>query len=254
MTMITPTSKAYLNALKDVYVKGLVVDPRGKPTSELLNYSFTVENPDSRPIVTLDDARNRIIADYTEKELVLYKSQTNSVEDFAKASSFWREVANPDGTINSAYGYLIWGLKSCGNVDLEREGTALSRPEMRTPWEWAKLSLTADKNTRQAVLRFGLPSHLWFGNKDVTCTMHGQFLIRDDRLHFSIVMRSNDLVKGLVYDMPFFIYLIERMVEELKPVWPNLQVGCYHHFAHSLHFYHSDLSKVEAMIGWNDLD
>lgn len=185
----------------------------------------------------MSDERNEKIKKYTHAEFDLYESGKNRAEDFAKHAPFWREIANPDGTVNSAYGYLIYVRRTCG----EREPY--------TPWEWARTSLERDKDTRQAFIRFSLPEHQWFGNKDQVCTMHGQFMIRDDHLHLTIVMRSNDVVKGLVYDMPWFNWLIYKMRDQLIPTYPDLKIGTYTHFAHSLHMYERDLPLVLDMIG-----
>lgn len=233
---------AYQNILREVRDEfEYRVAPRGQPVREITDFMFRIRNPKSEAIVTRDVERNKTIAAYTASECQLYDSCTNDVEDFAKASKFWRTIANPDGTVNSAYGYLIWKHKSFGND--KYEGV------LRTPWEWAKDSLVKDKDTRQAFLKFSLPEHQWMGNKDQTCTMHANFLIRDDKLNLAVVMRSNDCVLGLAYDLPWFISLMERMVEELRETYPNLTVGQYTHIAHSFHMYERDLEKVSKMLG-----
>lgn len=248
---------AYLGVLQDIYFNYDVKSaPRGLPCREKLDYSFRITNPQNEPIVTKDLDRNKVIVDYTNKETVLYDSCSNKVEDFEKASKFWGKLANPDGTVNSAYGYLIWKNKSHGHPAFEDAvkngdtgGLGIMSTYKRTPWEWAKHSLIEDKDTRQAILRFSLPQHQWFGNKDQTCTMHGNFLIRDDKLHLSVVMRSNDLVLGLVYDLPWFVSLMDKMVEELKPHYPNLTKGQYTHTVHSLHIYERNEEMVKRMLG-----
>jgi thymidylate synthase len=251
--------EAYLDALQQVwYFPEFQASPRGMPIREILNYTFTISDPVAEPIVTKDLERNKVIAAYTAKEMELYNSRSNHVEDFAKASKFWEKIANPDGTINSAYGYLIWENKSCGNENYEytkkhnfEDGgiSTRARPIYRSPWQWAKQSLIQDKDTRQAILRFSLPEHQWMGNKDQTCTMHGNFLIRNDKLYFSVVMRSGDLVKGAAYDWPWFVHLMDRMVEELKPTYPNLTKGTYTHTTHSLHIYEKDKETILKMLG-----
>lgn len=243
---------AYLGTLRDIYFNyDFKAAPRGIPVRECLDYSFTISNPSADTIVTKDAERNKVIASYTAKETELYDSCTNKVEDFAKASKFWNQIANRDGTVNSAYGYLIWKKKSHGNPNYSHPELPLIQYDEAkiTPWQWAKESLIADKDTRQAILRFSLPEHQWKGNKDQTCTMHGNFLIREDKLFLSIVMRSNDLVLGLVYDLPWFISLMDKMVEELKPYYPNLTKGDYTHTVHSLHIYERDEEKVLKMLG-----
>lgn len=254
---------AYLGTLADVLDNpDYVCAPRGLQIREKLDYQFRILNPTVEAIQTLDAERNSVIERYTAQETELYNSCSNKVEDFAKASKFWNQIANPDGTINSAYGYLIWGKPSLGNHSYEmwkeEQGRTyftakaqIARKDScyRTPWQWCVEALKADKDTRQALLRFSLPEHHWQGNKDFVCTISGNFLIRDDKLNLAVVMRSNDLVKGLAYDMPWFISLIYKMVGELKETYPNLQPGTYTHLSHSMHMYEKDLPTINKMLG-----
>lgn len=262
MKVYNNVSEAYLGTLADVYYNPDVKSaPRGQACREKLDYSFRILQPDESAIITRDPKRNETIASYTAKEVQLYDSCTNSAEDFGNASKFWLSLANPDGTVNSAYGHLIWAKKSHGN-DFEQEQYKVDAPNApgegalyrlrgvrRTPWEWAKQSLVDDKDTRQAVLRFSLPEHAWKGNKDQVCTLSGNFLIRNDELLFSVVMRSNDLTLGLVYDLPWFCGLMDKMIEELKPYYPNLKKGHYTHIVHSLHIYEKNEEMVKKMLG-----
>ena len=253
------TNDAYQEALRNVWYKpDFIASPRGLKVREIMDYSFRVMRPTSDSLATFDEDRNKVIHSYTEKEKELYNSCSNDVEDFAKASKFWNKLANPDGTVNSAYGHLIWKNRSAGNQEFETNPH--DHPEtgydplfsMRTPWDWAKQCLLKDKDTLQAILRFSLSEHQWHGNKDQTCTMHGNFLIRNDMLHLSITMRSNDLMKGLVYDLPWFVSLMDKMVEELKPTYPNLEKGWYTHNVHSMHIYEKDEEAILKMIGVSD--
>jgi len=247
---------AYRQALRDVWFNPqFKAAPRGLPVRETLNYTFTVENPVAEPIRTADEERNKVIAEYTAKEVELYNSCSNRVEDFARASKFWDKIKNPDNTINSAYGYLIWKNQSHGHPKFEKGilyQSADSFEGLRTPWEWAKQCLVQDKDTRQAILRFSLPEHSWIGVKDFTCTIYGIFIIREDKLHFTVRMRSNDLMKGLVYDLSWFVSLMDKMVEELKSYYPNLTKGNYTHSADSMHIYEKDGPAILKMIGANN--
>jgi len=320
MKIYQTTHEAYLATLQDVYFNyEYKASPRGLPIREKTDYMFRVLNPASESIITKDLERNKVIADYTHKEMELYNSCSNRVEDFAKASKFWEKLQNPDGTINSAYGYLIWKNKSHGKPEWDMyqfkegdqvvvadgvwdewelahrhsigfgyllKGTVIKthknpgsdevyytiresgldgtfredqlvrefpeqqlQPKIRTPWEYCVQALRADKDTRQAILRFSLPEHFWVGNKDMTCTLNGNFLIRDDKLHLSVVMRSGDMVKGAVYDWVWFCSLMDKMVEELRPNYPNLTKGHYTHMTHSLHIYEKDEKVVRKMLG-----
>lgn len=239
------TSTAYLAVLDDVWSRySHRSAPRGLAVRERLNYVFTVDNPSDGPITTKDAARNEVIRRYVEKEFKLYRDKTNLVEAFIEASKFWKKIANPDGTINSAYGYLIWGCRSYGNAMYEP-----GPGNFRSPWDWCVKRLTEDSQTRHAVLHFARPDHYWSGNRDQVCTLAGQFQIREGRLHLTVTMRSNDVVKGLVYDMPWFCSLISEMITSLRPVYPDLRPGTYTHVANNLHVYESDEKVVLSMLG-----
>lgn len=266
---------AYLGTLADIYDNpDYIAEPRGQRTREKTDYAFRIINPQVEYIVTKDLERNKVIADYSQKEFDLYNSGSCDVNDFIKISKFWGTIKNPDNTVNSAYGRLIWFLKSCGN-DFEpnfvdhplfttraEEARVLSgkhekhggrvlvhKTKLRTPWEWILHCLRKDKDTRHAHLKFSLPEHLWDGNRDITCTQHMNFLIRDNKLNACVVMRSNDLTLGLVYDLPWFISLMYRIVDELKDIYPDLEVGHYTHMVHSLHIYDRDEDKILKMLG-----
>jgi len=258
-------NEAYQHVLYDVtYSPQYTCSPRGLKIREILGYKFTVRCPTDSPIVTADTERNTVIADYTKAEFKLYDSLTRDAEEYGHASAFWKQIANPDGTINSAYGYLLWGRKCCGNPTLEnfshqpinafcqKDLIAVAHQtdiSLRTPWQWAIETLKADKDSRQAIMHFNTPDVLWWGNKDVTCTLVAQFIIRNDELHLFIDMRSNDVVRGLVYDCVWFASLMKKALTELQPTYPELKLGNYTHYAHSMHIYQSQFEIAERMIG-----
>jgi hypothetical protein len=268
-------NEAYQEVLKDVlHFPEYTCSPRSLKIKEILGYKFTVQQPTDSPIITADAERNAVIADYTKAEFKLYDSLTRDAEEYGHASAFWKQIANPDGTINSAYGYLLWDRKCCGNPELEhaRIQEKFLTPEHRqqditagfkaeafapggiknyryTPWEWAIKTLRLDKDSRQAIMHFNTPDVLWWGNKDVTCTLIAQFMIRNDELHLFIDMRSNDVVRGLVYDCVWFASLMKKALAELQETYPNLKLGNYTHYAHSMHVYETQFEIAEKMIG-----
>lgn len=260
---------AYLGTLADVYDNpDFTESPRGQRTREKLNYQFSIANPTVEYIITKDLERNKVIESYSKKEFDIYESGTNLAVDFGNISKFWLKLANPDDTVNSAYGHLVFFKKSHGSPfetelveytpttraeiarNIEKDGKHYKEvPVMRTPYEWCLESLRRDKATRQAILRFSLPEHQWMGNKDQTCTLHGIFMIRDNKLNLSVNMRSNDLTLGLVYDLPWFISLMYKMQKDLADVYPDLEIGTYTHYVHSLHIYDRDEERILKMLG-----
>lgn len=253
-------SDAYLGTLADVFDNpDSTSEPRGQRVREKFNYQFQVLNPKVEFIKTNDEERNVVIADYSQKEMSWYNSGDISVESASKISAFWKKLANPDGSLNSNYGYLVFKNRSHGHQKFGRVfvddprfpngGVSYEVPKLYTPYEWSLEALRKDKDTRQAVMRFSLPEHFWDGNKDFTCTLHGFWSIRNGKLDLTINMRSNDMTLGLVYDAPWFVYLMYKMKADLIDLYPNLQIGTYTHFVHNIHVYDRDQEKVLKMLG-----
>ena len=233
MNFVTADS-AYQVVIKSLLGVPINASPRGFDTREIRNAYFSVANPHPHPITTCDAELNKKISKYTEAEFKLHERGCRSADEFAAYAPFWNNVANKDRTINSAYGYLIWFNRGYDGL---------------TPWMFAKAQLERDIETRQAVLAFQLPEHRTLTTKDLVCTMHGWFSIRDNRLNFDIVMRSNDAILGLVYDMPWFISLMWKMRAALATTYPDLVVGTYSHYVHSLHLYDRDVERACKIVG-----
>lgn len=225
-------AEAYKNLLNEVYHNyEFETSPRGMNIREILNCVLTIENPYSN--LFKNEVRDLPLK-YLKKELALYLSGRNDLAGFCAASKFWNKIANDDGTINSAYGNLIFKMDDT--------------PNKFSQWKWALYSLIQDKDTRQAVMHFNRPTHQYLGVKDFPCTLEMIFHIRDNRLNATTVMRSNDVIKGTTFDIPFFMLVQQIMLSALKKVYPNLQMGTYTHLAHSMHLYQSDFELVRKML------
>lgn len=225
-------AEAYKNLLNEVYNKfEFETAPRGMNIREILNCSVTIENPYSN--LFKNEVRD-LPMKYLKKELALYLSGRYDVEGFGEASKFWKKIANDDGTINSAYGNLIFKMDDT--------------PGKFTQWQWALYSLIQDKDSRQAVMHFNRPRHQYLGVKDFPCTLEMIFHIRDNKLNATTVMRSNDVIKGTTFDIPFFMLVQQMMLNALKKTYPDLEMGTYTHLAHSMHLYESDFELVGKML------
>ena len=103
--------------------------------------------------------------------------------------------------------------------------------------------LKADHDTRQAVITIWDPAYDGYSDvRDTPCTVMFQFMIRDEQLHMSTYMRSNDVWWGLAYDLFQFTSLQVMMSEVLR-----IPAGEYHHHVGSLHVYERDLELVKQL-------
>lgn len=232
MIKATTISDAYNQMLWMVYSQwDFKSKPRDMEIREKLNVQATILRPDSYAIVTEDKKRNKIIEKYTERELQWYLSGETSAD--SAPSDFWKTIENEEGQINSNYGHI----------------TLYDRSEFyTTPYFFALRALRQDKDTRQAICRYNKAKHAKLNPKDFVCTMYQNFHIREDELYSTVRMRSADLFTGPVYDLPWFAYLMEKMLEDLKPKYPLLKMGQLTFSADSLHIYERDVDKIVKMI------
>lgn len=169
-------SQAYQSVLGELLKSPqFVCSPRDQKIKEILNAQIEILNPTS--ILFNNDARSLPLK-YLANELLLYFKGTNKVDDFGKASAFWKQLANTDGTVNSAYGHLIFK-----KLDAEWAGEKISQ------WEWAKRSLLKDKDSRQSLMHYNRPEHQFSTNKDFVCTCSNQFFIRENKLYLTTYIR-----------------------------------------------------------------
>ena len=213
--------------------------PRGLAIHECLNVMMQIADP-CKNLFKYDDKSLTLPTGYVKKEMCLYLLASNNARDFAKASSFWNGIKTDQGTINSAYGSLIFNK---------------SLSDGRSQFDWAFDCLKNDKDSRQSFMRFNNTTHQYCGNKDVPCTFIQSFHIRGNKLNSTVYMRSNDLIKGTTYDIPSFILFQRLMLLRLREfAYPDLQIGTYTHIANSLHLYATDFDLVEKRLNSSILE
>lgn len=224
-------AEAYKDTLYEVYHNpDYITNPRGMKIKEKINFQFTITNP---LLALYENTRRSSQNKYIAAELYWYFSGRNDLDFISKYAQFWNTIANDNGTLNSAYGNLIF---------TEKNEFGYSQ------WEWSYNKLIEDKDTRQAILHFNKPHHQYDNVKDFVCTMYGIFNIRDNKLNFSIYMRSNDLILGCATDVAFFCLLQIQMLNLLKNLYPDLELGSYTHHANSMHIYEKNFNLVVEML------
>jgi thymidylate synthase len=204
--------------------------PRGMKVKETLNVGLEIK--DARFCLYSNPRRSSQYS-YIAAELLWYFAGRSDLKFIEKYASFWRQIANDDLSINSAYGNLIFKQKNENGY---------------SQWQWAMESLIKDKDTRQAVMLFNKPMYQYSDNKDFICTLNGVFMIRNNRLHLTINMRSNDIILGTPTDVAFFCMLLQQAHKLLKEHYPDLKLGKYTHFANSYHLYERHFQLADEML------
>lgn len=205
------------------------VAPRGEQTREMLAVNVTITDPRQRYVT---HPYRKFSLKYGIGEWLWYRRASNRLDEITYYSRFWERVSDDGATLNSAYGYRIFG----------------KHPKIETDqWEYVKRELSRDPNSRRAVITI-LAAFDLHDTRDLPCTVYMQFFIRDERLYLSVNMRSNDLILGFANDVFAFTLFQEQMLCELRELYPNLRMGEYYHFAGSLHIYERNFQMVENIL------
>lgn len=187
-------------------------------TKALFNVGFYIENP-------LDNDINlpfrKLNKEYAEAEWQWYLSGDRNInrlgDIYGKIPEIWKKMADNNDEVNSNYG-----------------------------WQWLQNSqldkvidkLHANKETRQATISIYDGKQIDDYAKDTPCTYAVSFNVIQDKLHMSVLMRSNDLWFGFCNDQYCFSKLQELVSKKL-----DIEVGTYYHHATNLHVYNNFLNK-----------
>jgi len=109
-------------------------------------------------------------------------------------------------------------------------------------------ALAKNTQTRQGVLQIwdpdadmpdinGSPT-----SGDIPCNICSMLKIRNGRLFWTQIMRSNDLFRGTPYNFVQF-----TMLQEVLAGWLGVDLGGYTHLSDSLHIYETDGRKLESL-------
>lgn len=200
---------------------------RGGPTHELLRAVFEIQNPRKRWVFSRNPAINPAFAIV---ELICLMNGRNDAE----VLNFWNPAlprfAGRTPTYQGAYGFRL--KRNFGFDQLDRAYRALKE----------------NPDTRQVVLQIWDPGKDFpteNGNPadpDIACNICALLKVRDERLEWTQVVRSNDLLRGIPYDFAQFMAL-----QEILAGWLGLHIGTYVHLSDSLHVYQADLSKFRCV-------
>ena len=185
-------------------------------TRAMFNVGFTILKPEIRAIV---DSKRNWKLDYAEAEWQCYLSGDKNIKKlgkiYGKVPEIWKRMADPEGNVNSNYGYQ-WQRN-------DQIGYVIDK-------------LKRDMFTRHACISiYDGKEHDKFAT-DTPCTYAIQFTNVNNYLNMCVTMRSNDLWYGFCNDQYQFSKLQELICKET-----GLDMGTYYHFAHNLHIYSDKL-------------
>lgn len=194
----------------------------GDVVGECINAITVISDP-TRNIVESDI--RKLNKRYMIGEMLWYLSANNNLSEIQKYTKAWDRMSEDGVTVNSNYGHKIHKFYGFDQ------------------WEFVREMLKNDPNSRQAVIHIKDPG---VHPKDTPCTVCMQFFIRDNKLHLTVYMRSNDVWMGFPYDVFNFTCYQIRMAMEL-----GVDIGSYTHIAGSLHLYERN-SQLKTIVPSNE--
>lgn len=209
--------------LLDKYLaKDFIVDKDGGNLVELVGESFVADE---------DTIFGTVNHEYIQKELNWYESMSLNVYDMYDPPQIWKMISDNLGYINSNYGWCIYS-ESNNHQYLSVLST-----------------LKDDKFSRRGSMIYTRPSmqtdYCKGGMSDFMCTNSVNYFIRNDKLCCVVQMRSNDVWAGYRNDFAWQKYVLNKLRDDLKKTYKNLQVGDIVWNVASLHVYERNFYLLE---------
>jgi thymidylate synthase len=214
---------AFVDGLRDALAEGKSLSVRGSNITELRNRLIVLERPQERCLVT-PSRHNNIFATIAETMWVL--AGRNDLAFLSHYLPRARDFSDDGQTWRAAYGPR---LRNWHGVDQLRENLTLMRNEM---------------STRRAVVSIFDPAVDFIDSKDIPCHNWIHWLVRDDRLHMNVAVRSNDIMWGFSGINAFEW----SVLHELMATWLNVNAGEITFFASSFHLYEYHEQRAHTIV------
>jgi thymidylate synthase len=227
LILTSNANDAWLQALRLLRSSPMAqeTDSRCGPTTELLHVTISIEDPRQRWIF----ARNPVIS-----------------PAFALAEVIWIMAGRNDAGVLNFFNRDLPAFAGNGSTYHGAYGHRLRHHHGMDQLSAAYEALRANPSSRQAVLQIwdaatDLPdSQGQPRSPDIPCNTQAVLRIQGRKLHWLQIMRSNDLFRGLPYNLVQFTTLQETLAG-----WLGVGLGSYTHVVSCLHFYHTDLNNLK---------
>ena len=204
-----------------------VYDKTGVKTIEIMNAAFFANQP------TIFGTVNQ---DYVKRELEWYKSMSLNVNDIPGGPpEIWKMVASKDGMINSNYGWCIHSTENGSQFTNVVDELASNPDSRRATMIYNRPSMHADYNKD--------------GMSDFMCTNSVQYLIRNNKVHALVYMRSNDAIFGYKNDYAWQKHVLFEVWEYLRhsnSKFDTLGLGDMYWNVASLHVYERHFKFIDG--------
>lgn len=217
-------TEASVAALRDVRGRGQLIQVRGETIQELRNRLTRLDRPCERCLF-LPSRLNDPFAALAETLWVLAgRNDVRWLELYLpRASSF-----SDDGKVwRAGYGPRLRRWNS-GIDQLKSTRDLIAR----------------ERSTRRAAMSLFDPATDFTQSKDIPCNNWLHWLVRDDKLHLNVALRSNDIMWGFS-GVNCFEWSV---LHELMARWCDVEVGEALYLASSFHLYERHFSRADEII------
>lgn len=204
----------------------LIQPSRIGPTREILHATFSIGNPRQRWVLSRTPSMNPAFA--IAEVIWIMRGRKDS-----EFLNFWNPAlprfAGDGDTYHGAYGFRL--REHLGLDQIERAYNVLSKtPESRQLvlqiWD-SRIDLPEEDGSAAA--------------PDIPCNIVSMPKVRNGKLEWFQVMRSNDLFLGTPHNFVQF-----TCIQEILAGWLGVDIGEYVHVSDSMHCYEKDLSKFSS--------
>lgn len=193
-------------------------------TKEILHAAISISDPKQRWVISRQPALNPAFA-LAEVVWIMRGRRDLAFLDYWNRK--YKDFVGPGPELHGAYGFRL------------RHNLGLDQLEQ------AYKILCHDSDTRQVVLqiwdsRIDMPNSDGTPvNKDVPCNVISMLKVREGKLEWLQILRSNDLFLGLPHNLVQF-----TSIQEIIAGWLNLECGTYNQISDSIHVYEPNVDSV----------
>ena len=224
----------WIDSVRAAMIMGYEFESRIGNCKELIGQSLVLT--DIRNNFVTNRLR-RLSPEYAAGELFWYLSLDRRGDAILAYAPSYKNFLD-DGIANGSYGWR-WLMNPGFNRAAQQHQDTVLDNQLSLAFKMLK----QDPNTRQCIVTMWDSEDLIDAYKktykDIPCTLSMQFLLRENKLHCIVNMRSNDIWLGLPYDI-FCFSTIQRIMADALEV----EYGTYTHNVGSLHIYEKHYSNV----------
>lgn len=218
---MSAADKQYLNLVKDILDFGFYEDQNrtGMPTYKLPHKVFQFDLQKEFPILT-----TKFVAFKTSvKELLwIYKDQSNDVRKLQEQNvHIWDEWMMEDGTIGTAYGWVVKEYNQIGNLIEGIKKDPQGRRHIMSLWQIPHLN----------------------GGALHPCAFMTMWDVTGDRLNCMLIQRSADIPLGVPFNMCQYAVLA-HLIAQVTGYKP----GLFTHVINNAHIYENQIEGMKLQL------